>query len=355
MTSIDFGYRQLPIRGRLLSARLPLRVLVVSALVLVLAGFAALVSVTYGDFPLSLGQVVRAIVVGDDSFHRMIVLEWRLPVAVVAIAFGAALGLGGAIFQSITRNPLGSPDIIGFDTGAFTAVALTMLVLRSHNYWTIATAALIGGLATALVVYLLSYRSGTSGFRLIIVGIGISAMLGSINSFLITRADVNDAMVVGFWSAGSISGLGWSTVLPSLGLVALLCLLAGLLAPSLRRLELGDDAAVTHGSRPGRARLALMVVGVACTALVTAAAGPIGFVALMAPQIARRVTRSPGVSLGSAAAMGALLLTAAHLVSLIVDAWFRPVPIGLVTVCIGGGYLIWLLIAEARRQLGGPR
>ena len=125
-----------------------------------------------------------------------------------------------------------------------------------------------------------------------------------------------------------------------------------LLAPSLRRLELGDDAAVTLGTRPNRVRLGLVVTGVATTALVTAAAGPIGFIALAAPQLARRITRSPGVSLLAAAAMGAALLVCAHLLSLLLAQVYRPVPVGLITVCVGGIYLIWLLIRETRRQAG---
>lgn len=125
-------------------------------------------------------------------------------VIVAALAFGALLGIGGAIFQSLTRNPLGSPDIIGFDAGSFTAVTVMILLLGSTRYWSIAGAALVGGLITALVVYLLAYRDGIHGFRLIIVGIGVTAVFGSVNAYLITRAEVHEAMMVGFWGAGSI-------------------------------------------------------------------------------------------------------------------------------------------------------
>lgn len=332
-----------------------MRLVVVSAILFAIAVAVAIIAITLGDYPLTLGDVFAAINGTGEEFHRIIVMEWRLPIAIAAVVFGALLGIGGAIFQSLTRNPLGSPDVIGFDAGSYTAVALTILVLGSGNYWSIAAAAIIGGLATAFIVYLLAYRRGIQGFRLIIVGIGVSAMLGSINSYLITRANIDDAMTVGFWSAGSITRVSWSSMAPSILIAAVIIVAAALLAPALRKLELGDDAAITQGARPGPAHLALMVTGVATVALVTAAAGPIGFVALVAPQLARRLTRSPGVSLLGAAAMGAALLGLAHLLSLVITQLYRPIPVGLITVCLGGIYLIWLLIRETRKQYGTPR
>ncbi len=351
---VDFGYPMGTIRGRWLSARVPVRIVVVSAALLMIAVAVATVAITLGDYPLTLGDAWAAIVGAGESFHRMIVLEWRVPVALAAVVFGALLGIGGAIFQSLTRNPLGSPDVIGFDAGSYTAVVLTILLLGNQNYWSIASAAIIGGLVTAFVVYLLAYKGGIQGFRLIIVGIGISAMLGSINAYLITRADITDAMTVGFWGAGSITRVSWTSMVPSILIAGVIVIAAVLLAPALRRLELGDDAAVTLGTRPTPARLGLMVTGVATVALVTAAAGPIGFIALAAPQLARRLTRSPGVSLVSAAAMGAALLASAHLLALVIAQFYRAIPVGLITVCLGGIYLIWLLIRETRRQYGAP-
>ena len=354
-TPVQFGYRARVLRGGWFSLRFAVRLVAVAGVLLALAVIVALAAITLGDYPLTLGDVWAALTGQGEDFHLMIVLEWRLPVAVAAVVFGAVLGIGGAIFQSLTRNPLGSPDVIGFDAGSYTAVVVTMLVFGTSSYWTIATVAILGGLATALVVYLLAYRRGIQGFRLIIVGIGVSAMLGSINAYLITRADIKEAMAVGFWGAGSITRVSWSSMAPSLVIVVLIVIFGALLAPALRRLELGDDAAVTLGTRPTPARLGLMVVGVATVALVTAAAGPIGFVALAAPQLARRITRTPGVSLLAAAAMGAALLTAAHLLSLVIAQFYRPIPVGLITVCVGGLYLIWLLIRETRKHYGAPR
>lgn len=351
---LDFGYRGAVLRTRWTSARVPLRLVALSSLLLVLAVAVAVVAIGFGDYPLTPTQVLQTLLGGGEPFHRIVVLEWRLPVAIAAVAFGALLGIGGAIFQSITRNPLGSPDVIGFDAGAYTAVVVVMLV-GGGGTWSIAGAAIAGGLATALAVYLLAWRRGVQGFRLIVVGIGVAAMLGSLNSYLITRADVTDAMSVGFWSAGSITRVTWAGLAPAVAIGAVLVIAAAALAPALRRLELGDDAAVAQGTRPGPVRLALLVIGVATTALVTAAAGPIGFVALVAPQLARRLTRSAAVSLLGAAAMGAALLTAAHLLSLLIAQAYRSIPVGLITVCLGGLYLIHLLIRETRRRSGAGR
>ncbi|WP_420115006.1 FecCD family ABC transporter permease [Pseudactinotalea sp.] len=350
MSRVDFGYRTGSLRARHASVRVPARLVVVSGVLLLLAAALSTIAVRFGDYPLTLSEVLTAARGAGDEFHRLVVLEWRAPIAVAAVAFGAVLGVGGAIFQSLTRNPLGSPDVIGFDAGSYTAVVVMILLVNARDYWTLASASLAGGMLTAVVVYALAWRRGTQGFRLIIVGIGVTAMLGSVNAYLITRADVEDAMVVGFWGAGSISRVSWTSMVPALMAITVLLVAAAMLSPALHRLELGDDTAITHGTRIGLVRPALIVVGVATTALVTAAAGPIGFIALVAPQLARRLTRSAGVSLVGAAAMGAALLSAAHLLSLVIASVYRTVPVGLITVSLGGIYLIWLLIREARRN-----
>ncbi|MFT3943949.1 MAG: iron chelate uptake ABC transporter family permease subunit [Ancrocorticia sp.] len=353
--AVNFGYSSWLLRTSWCSGRIGTRLVLTTLTLFALSASVLLVAITLGDYPLTLVEVWRALTGSGEEFHKMIVLRWRLPVAIAALVFGALLGIGGAIFQSITRNALGSPDVIGFDAGSYTAVVISMLILGSGNYWNTAVAAILGGIVTAFVVYMLAYRRGIQGFRLIIVGIAVSAMLGSINSYLITRADIDDAMAVGFWGAGSLARVSWTSLVPSLIIAAVIFLAAAVLAPSLRRLELGDDAAVTLGTSPVASRLGLIVAGVATTALVTAAAGPIGFIALAAPQLARRVTRTPGVSLAAAAAMGAALLTSAQLLVLVISHFYRPLPVGLVTVCVGGLYLIWLLIRESRIRYGAVR
>jgi iron complex transport system permease protein len=347
-TAVDFGHRELVVRSKrgTLSWRMPRRVAMLSLICAGLALAIAIVALASGSYQLDIGQVVSALTGQATGITRTIVLEWRLPRVLLAALFGCALGLGGAIFQSLTRNPLGSPDIIGFDAGAYSGALLVMLVFRQGDEYSVTAGALIGGLATAAVVYLLAYRRGVHGFRLIIVGIGVSAMLTSLNTWLVLTASLKEAMTVAFWGAGSLNGTGYTQLVPAVIAFAVLFPAAFLLAPSMRALDLGDDAASQLGVRSERVRLTLVFVGVALTATVTALAGPIAFVALAAPQIARRLSRSAGISLGASAAVGCVLLLGADWIAQ--HAFPIDLPVGIVTVVLGGSYFVWLLIREAR-------
>ncbi|SYZ32495.1 FecCD family ABC transporter permease [Propionibacterium australiense] len=307
--------------------------------VVVVLGMLAL---SLGDYPLSPLQVVRALVTGD-GFAGTIVRDWRAPRVVAAICFGAALALSGAIFQSLTDNPLGSPDVIGFTTGSYTGVIVAVTVLGARAGATTA-GALTGGIVTALGVYLLAYRRGIQGFRLIIVGVGVTAMLTAFNSWLLLRTRTELAMTLSMWGAGSLELVKWSTVLP-----AVLVLLAGLaalgaLTPHMRQLELGDDAAASHGVRLEATRLALIVVGMVLVAAVTAVCGPIGFVALVSPQIARALRAGAGPPLADTALVGSVILLTADLAAQY--ALPAVLPAGVVTIVFGGGYLLWMLTAR---------
>jgi iron complex transport system permease protein len=198
-------------------------------------------------------------------------------------------------------------------------------------------------------VYVFAYRRGVQGFRLIIVGIAVSAMLASLNTWMILKAELEVAMAAAVWGAGSLNGVSWDQVAIGGALIAVLLMLAGMLSRPMRQMELGDDTAASQGVRIAVSRLGLIVVGVALTATVTAASGPIAFIALAAPQIARRLARTAGITLAPAAFVGALMLGAADFVAQHVAP--TPLPVGVITVMIGGGYLGWLLFTEARTRL----
>ncbi|MFF8437877.1 FecCD family ABC transporter permease [Streptomyces bacillaris] len=308
----------------------------------------ALWAFTLGSYPLTLTDLAAVASGTAETGVRTVVLEWRAPRIVAAVLFGAALAVGGAVFQSLTRNPLGSPDVIGFTTGSYTGVVLTLLA-GAGSYAALAAGALAGGLLTALTVYLLAFRRGVRGFRLIIVGIAVGALLSSVNTWFSVKADVDTALRAAVWGAGSLSAIGWPAVLMASALLAAVALAAPVAQHRLRRLELGDETATTMGVPVERTKLLLVVLGVAATAAVTAAAGPIAFVALAAPQIARRLTgRGTSVDLAGSALVGALLLLGAdiaaqHAVPGVV------LPTGAVTVCVGGAYLLVLLVRESRR------
>lgn len=345
---IDFGRSVHVVRsfGGLLSARLDRRSIFIGLALAVLALGIAGLSLVSGKYPIALVDVLGALAGHGDDQVRMIVIEWRLPRVALAFLLGGALAMSGAIFQSLTRNALGSPDIIGFSAGSYTG-ALVVILLLSGGYYETAAGALIGGIVTAMAVYLLAYQRGVQGFRLIVVGIGVAAMLSAFNAWMIREADLQLAMSAAIWGAGSLNGLGFEQLSPVVVTLAVIAPLTLLLSRPMRQLEMGDDAARASGVNANRTRLALMVLGVALTAIVTAAAGPISFIALAAPQIARRLTRSAGVALIPSALIGGLLLLAADWAAQ--HAFGVQLPVGVMTVSIGGLYFIWLLIREGRK------
>lgn len=328
--------------------RLRLRGVVATLAVTLCALGLGVIALSLGDFVVPPGDVIASLFGAGDPRNALVVVEWRMPRVLLALVFGAALGASGAIFQSLTRNPLGSPDIIGFDAGAYTG-ALLIITAGAFGFVSTAIGAFAGGLAAAVVVYLLAWRGGFQGFRLIIVGIGVSAMLASVNTYLILNADLRIAMMASAWGMGSLNGLGWEQVVPSLAFLLPLAVACALLADRMHLLELGEDTATALGVRAGAVRILLVLVGVGLTAVVIALCGPIAFVALAAPQIARRITGSAGVTLTGSAALGAALLVGSDLLA---QRLFTPtqIPVGLVTVALGGGYLVWLLIHEARKS-----
>ena len=345
---MDFGRPTVLVRNRGLSLRLDVRSILVCIPLILAALTVATISLATGDYDVTVQQVLQAFTGDAPGLAQTIVMEWRLPRVLSALVFGAALGMSGGIFQSMTRNPLGSPDIIGFNTGAYTGALIVMLTLGS-GYLGIAVGALVGGILTALAVYLLAYRRGSQGFRLIIVGIGISAMLAAFNHWLILQAELEAALAAAVWGAGSLNGITWEQAAPAAVVVVVVGLATLVVARRMQLLEMGDDAARALGVRAEPTRLLLLILGVALTAAVTAVAGPIAFVALAAPQLARRLTRSAGITLVPSAMMGAFLLVASDLAA---QRLFAPIqlPVGVVTVCIGGIYLVWLLAREARKS-----
>ncbi|MFE3443592.1 FecCD family ABC transporter permease [Nocardia sp. NPDC059180] len=347
---IDFGRKTVQVRSRLtgFTGLLGLRTVVVCVALLVVALLVAVLALGTGDAPIPTDRVLRAIFIGDQRFDRLVVWEWRFPRVLLALVLGAALGVSGAILQSVTRNPLGSPDIVGFGTGAYTGALIVMLVFGGGEFQT-AAGALVGGLASAVAIQMLALRHDVSGFRLILVGIGISAMLASVNAWLILRADLLSAMGAAAWGMGSLSGLTWAQVTPAIVLLTALSLTMIPLASRLRMLELGDDLASSFGIQVRRTRLLLIFLSVALTAVATAVTGPIAFIALAAPQLGRRLARTPSTALLPAAAMGALLLVTSDWLA---QRLFAPttLPVGVVTVSIGGLYLAYVLVAEARRS-----
>lgn len=331
----------------------PSRRLIASCLLLMAASLLiSLLGLAQGPVPLTIDQVFSALFGDAPRNVAMVVNEWRLPRVLMALLIGAALGVSGAIFQSLTRNPLGSPDVMGFNTGAWSGVLVAM-VLFGQNLTAIALAAMAGGVLTSLVVWLLAWRNGIETFRLIIIGIGVRAMLVAFNTWLLLRASLETALSAGLWNAGSLNGLTWGKTWPSAPLILLMLVGSALLVRRMRLLEMGDDTACALGVQVERSRLLLMLVAVVLTAASTALAGPISFIALVAPHIARRLSGTARWGLTQSALCGALLLALADYGA---QRLFMPwqLPVGVLTVSLGGIYLIALLIQESRKMSAVP-
>ncbi|MFC1420930.1 FecCD family ABC transporter permease [Streptacidiphilus cavernicola] len=300
-----------------------------------------------GAYPLSPPEVLRTLAGHGPAGADFIVNGLRLPRVTDGLLVGAALGLSGALFQSLTRNPLGSPDIVGLSQGSATG-ALTVILLLGGGTVATAAGAVLGGLATALAVYLLAWREGVSGLRLVLVGIGVSALLAAVNGYLLSRAGVNEATEALTWIVGSLADRGWGDVaVVGTGLL-LLAPPALVYGRALAVLELGDDTAAALGVAADRTRFVLLAAGTGLTALAVAAAGPIPFVALAAPHLARRLSRRPGPGLVASACSGALLTVAADwLAQRIVPN--AALPVGVVAAVLGGLYLTASLLTRRPR------
>lgn len=322
-----------------------LRAAAVTGVLAVAGAVLVCVNVAVGGIGLPLTDVVKALVGQADPATTLIVRELRLPRAVTAVLVGAAFGLSGAIFQALVRNPLASPDIVGVTAGA-SAGAVLAIVAGAGALW-VPGGALAGGIAATVTVYLLAYRGGLSGNRLVLMGIGVAAVLASVTGYLLTRAEIFDAQRAFVWLTGSLNGRGWEHVRP-VGLALLVLLVPALLLErSLRVLQLGDAAARALGVRVEPSKLGLVAVAVVAASVATAAAGPVAFVAFVAAPVARRLIGDGRPALVPAAATGAVLLLAADLVAR-TGFGVEELPVGVVTGALGAPVLMLALVRANR-------
>jgi iron complex transport system permease protein len=318
----------------------------VSLLLLVAIVVVFALSLAVGDFPVPLGDLPGLLFGGDDVGRAAyVVTELRLPRAVTGVLVGVAFGTSGALFQRLLRNPLASPDVIGVTQGA-SAAAVVAIVLFGAGGAVVSAAALAGALLTGATIYLLARRGGVHGYRLVLVGVGVGAVLTSVVSYLMTWADVTLAQQALVWLTGNLNGRGWDHALPLAAALVVLLPAALLWSRALTGLQLGDDTAAGLGLRVERSRVTLLLVAVALAAFATAAAGPVAFVAFVANPIATRLVGGARAGLVPAALTGALVVllgdfAAQHLLG-------AQLPVGVVTGAVGAPYLLWLLATANR-------
>ncbi|MDG4865831.1 iron chelate uptake ABC transporter family permease subunit, partial [Streptomyces sp. T-3] len=264
------------------SLRFDRRALLTCTVLAVVTAVVMLFAIGTGRYALTPWEVVQTLAGDGPPGAEFIVMDLRLPRALDGILVGFGMGMAGAVFQSLSRNPLGSPDIIGFGNGA-SAGALVAIIIFDMGMAQTALGAVIGGFVTAIAVYLLAWKRGVHGYRLVLVGIGASAVLGSATSFLYVRAEIGKAAQAASWMIGSLNARGWNDVWIAALSLAVLVPVILLYARRLTMLEMGDDTAAALGVPPERTRLVLLAAGTGLTAMAVAAAGPIPFVALAAP------------------------------------------------------------------------
>lgn len=313
-----------------------------------------------GKYEITPVEVARTLLGGGSRLDRTIIVERRLPRGLLGIMVGLALGAAGALTQATARNALASPDILGITEGA-AAAAVSVIVFDSvfgGAVWGAAASAaltgvalpviaLAGALVTAAAIWLLAWRRGVEPFRLVLVGIAVSAILHAWILLLMVTANVRDVAAARVWLSGSLANTMWPDLRPPLLALAVVLPAAGWLTFQLRAISLGGQAAAGLGVSRQRAQALLLLAAVVLSAVAVAAAGPVGFVAFVAPQVAMRLTGTPTQPLLASAAVGALLVTVADLVGRTVLPW--EVPVGLVTAAIGAPFLIHLLIRANRR------
>ncbi len=335
------GVATVTLRWGVLSARAHWRVLWLSGAVVAICVGLMTVGLVVGDFPVPAGRALATALWDRGGEFDFVVNSLRFPRVVVAVLAGACLAVSGALFQSLVDNPLVSPDIIGINAGA-AACAMTVLLVGGHA-GLLPLAAFAGALATATVIFVLSWRRGVSGARLVLVGIGVNALLAAVISYLLVRFPIEQVSAAATWQAGTLAAASWSNVaVLSAGLVVLFPP-AFVLARRLRVLQLGDEVAGSLGLGVERCRVLVIVVGSGLAAVVVAAVGPLGFVALLVPHVARSLAGAlTGGVLVLTALLGAVMLLSADLIA---QRLFAPtvLPAGIVTAAMGGPFLLAIL------------
>ncbi|WP_329034858.1 iron ABC transporter permease [Streptomyces sp. NBC_00178] len=304
-------------------------------------------SISVGDFPLGLDRVIATIAGRGEQVDEFVVMDLRMPRALAGLVVGTALGVSGAITQSVARNPLASPDILGI-TGGAGAVAVFLVTVSGGTAAAVvgsvgvSAAALAGGLGAGLLVYFLAWRRGIDGFRLILIGISVSAVTEAITTWLLSTADIRDVARAQAWLVGSLDNRSWDEVGVALWSTLALMAVVACAAFQFKPLHLGDEVAAGLGVRYSRVRAVLLLCAVLLAAVAVSAAGPVPFVALVAPQVAMRLVRHPTPPMIASGLVGALLLTGADLTAR--TALPMALPVGVVTAAIGGPFLVFLLV-----------
>lgn len=329
------------------------RQVVVPLVALVVLVLVSALSIGRGDYPIGIPDVLRTLAGLTEGPQNFIVLQLRAPRVIVGLLVGLALGVAGALFQTFARNPLASPDTLGITVGASVGAVAALVLTGGSSVgallggFGVQLAALAGALVTGLLLFLLAWRAGIDGYRLVLVGIALWAVGGALVDWLLTNAQIYDAAAAYVWITGSLNARTWDQAVPLALALAVLVPLSLATGRALGVLQFGDDTARGLGLRLPLAQTAVVLLAVALTAAAVSAAGPITFVALVVPQVAVRLTGGSRPPLLASGLLGAVLVVTADLVTRTVLP--EALPVGILTAVIGAPYLLWLLV-RGRRQ-----
>jgi iron complex transport system permease protein len=332
------------VRGRARRRRVLVSVITLVALLAVAA-----TSLSLGDYPLAPDDLWRTLWGGGERVETYVVFQVRAPRLAMAVLVGACLGVAGAILQALVVNPLASPDLLGISGGSGLAAVYALLIVGVTGPF-LALAAFIGGMAVAAFLLLAGHRRSDGGYRLILAGVGVSFLCVSVTSYLMVRAKLELAQDALIWLTGSLSSTPWWNV--ATVLIVMIVALPAVIACArwLPLTQMGAATAASLGVRADTVRIVAVITAVLLTAVTCAFAGPISFIALCAPAIARPLLGHGAIAVGTSAAVGAVLLAAADLIGQFALPGLS-LPVGVVTGAIGAVFLLWLLATSKGRQL----
>jgi iron complex transport system permease protein len=335
--------------GKSISFLVDKKAIIISLILLAVSVAVFLVSAGRGEMYISPLEVAKTLFGNGSDMNEIVIYTFRLPRIFVALFAGMSLAVAGAILQGMIRNPLASPDVLGITGGAAAAVVTFLTLFSDENHsLTISIhclpfAAFLGATVTALLVYVLSWKNGIAPLRLVLIGVGISALMQACTTLLMITGPIYRASQANVWITGSVYGASWKHVTLLAPWALVLLTISFLSARKMNIQELGDELAIGAGVSLQKQRFFLLLLSTALTGGAVAFAGGIGFVGLMAPHMARRLVGSSfGALLPASALLGAILVMAADLAG---RTLFAPmeIPAGVFTAAVGAPYFIYLL------------
>ncbi len=321
--------------------RVDRRVLRTCLILLILLAVTVSISLSYGDYPIAIAEVFKTLLGGGDSTQKLVVWELRLPRIATALLVGMAMAVSGAMLQGLTRNPLADPGIIGINQGAAVAAVAVLVWFDNISIHWLPAAAFAGGTVTAMLIYLVAWKDGSSPVRLVLVGIGFAAFASALTTLMVVFSDIERVGQAYLWLSGSVYGRSWDNVFSLLPWIVVLLPLAYGLSLPLNAMLQNDDSAKALGLDIERLRLLFIIIAVALASASVSAAGIFSFLGLVAPHLSRLLVGATYQGLLPVTALvGACIVVGADLIGRSVIAP-NQIPAGLVTAMIGAPYFFW--------------